>query len=62
MGVGRDMGVLDWGRDRRRGMGSFGVEFGAFHVINGDFATRLLPNDFGQDLFILSTVLQIKVK
>jgi len=40
-GVGRGMGVLDEGRDRRTGRGSF-----------GDFATRLFPNYFGQDLFV----------
>jgi len=27
-GVGRGMGVLDWGGDRRRRRGSFGGEFG----------------------------------
>jgi len=30
-GAGRVMGVLDGGGDRRRGRGSFGNEFGAFH-------------------------------
>jgi len=30
-GVGRGMGVLDEGGDCRRGRGSFGGEFGAFH-------------------------------
>jgi len=30
-GVGRGMGVLDWGGDRRRRRGSFGGEFGASH-------------------------------
>ena len=30
-GVGRGMGVLDEGGDRRRGKGSFGGEFGASH-------------------------------
>jgi len=30
-GVGRGMGVLDGGGDRRKGKGSFGGEFGASH-------------------------------
>ena len=29
-GVGRGMGVLDTGRDRRRERGNFGIEFGAY--------------------------------
>ena len=36
-GVGQDMGVLDAGGDRRRGMGCFGVNFGRLIVTNGDF-------------------------
>jgi len=40
-GVGRGMGVLDEGGDRRRG--SSGGEF-------GDFVTWLFPNYFAQDL------------
>jgi len=38
-GVGRGMGVLDWGGDRQRGRGSFGGEFGRPVVTNGAFAT-----------------------
>ena len=49
-GVGRGMGVLDGGGDRRRGMGSFGVNMG--HpipiVTNAGFvAKRLFPNYIG---------------
>ena len=39
-GVGRGMGVLDGGADRRRGRGSFGGEFGASHCNQWAFATR----------------------
>ena len=42
-GVGRGMGVLDGGGDRRRGMDSFGVNFGR-------------PVYFGQDLLISGSV------
>ena len=51
IGVGRGIGnwYIRWGGYRRRGRGSFGVEFGASHC-NGDFATRLFPNYFGQYL------------
>ena len=52
-GVGPVMGVLDGGGDRRRGMGSFGVNLERPVVINLDFATRLFPNYFGQDLLSL---------
>jgi len=51
-GVGRGMGVLDGGGDRRRARGSFGVNLGRPIVTNGDFATLLFPNYFRQDLFI----------
>jgi len=34
-----------------KGRGSFGVNLGRAIVTNGDFATRLFPNYFGQDLF-----------
>ena len=36
-GVGRGMGVLDWGGDHRRGRGSFRVNLGHSIVTNGDF-------------------------
>ena len=36
-GVGLCIGVLDFGGDRRRGMGSFGGEFGEFHGNHGKF-------------------------
>jgi len=35
--VGRGMGVLDEGGDRRRGRGSFGVNLGRPIVTSGDF-------------------------
>jgi len=38
-GVGRGMGVLDGGGDRRRGRGSLGVNLGRPIVTNGDFVT-----------------------
>ena len=52
-GVGRGMGVLDGGRDRRRRRGSFVGEFGHPIVTNGDFATRLFPNYIWQDLLYI---------
>jgi len=36
-GVGRGMGVLNGGGDRRMGRGSFGGELGRPVVTNGDF-------------------------
>ena len=52
-GVGRGMGVLDWGGDRRREGTVFWVNLGRPIVTNGDFATRLFPNYFGQDLLMI---------
>ena len=56
-GVGRGMCVLDGvvivegeGRD------CFGVNLGRPIVTNGDFATRLFANDFGQYLLLLVNV------
>jgi len=49
-GVGRSTGVLDGGRDRRREGAVLRVNLGRLIVTNGDFATRLFPNHFGQDL------------
>jgi len=46
------MDVLDGGGDRRREIGSIGVNLGRPIVTNGDFATRFFPNYFGQDLFL----------
>jgi len=43
-GVGLGMSVLDFGGDRRRGRGSFGVNFGHPIVTNGAFATRSSQN------------------
>jgi len=55
-GVGRRMGVLDGGGDRRRGSGRIGINVGHPIVTNGDFvaylfstvrvATQLFPNYF----------------
>ena len=39
-GVGLVVGVLDFGGDRRRGRGSFGVNLGRPIVTNGAFARR----------------------
>jgi len=53
-GVGRGMGVLDGGSNRRRGKGSFGVNLGRPIVTNGDSAAELcesdvlFPNHFGR--------------
>jgi len=46
-GVGRGMGVVivEW-----EGL-VFGVNLGHPIVTSGDFATRLFPNYFGQDLY-----------
>jgi len=53
-GVGRGMGVLDEGGDRRREGAVLGVSLGRPIVIKGDFATRLFPNFFGQGLLLLA--------
>jgi len=45
-GVGRRMGG-----DRRRKGAVLGMNLGRPVVTNGDFATRLFPDDFGDDLF-----------
>jgi len=50
-GVSGWRGVLDGGGDLQKGRGIFGGEFGRPTVSNGDSATRLFPNYFGQDLF-----------
>jgi len=42
-GVGRGMGVLDGGRDRRRGRGSFGGEFRASHCNQWGLCDAALP-------------------
>ena len=48
-GRSRD-GCIRWDGDRRRGSCSFGVNLGRPIITNGDFATRLFPNYFEQDL------------
>jgi len=53
-GVGRGMGVLGGGGDRRRGRDRFGVNLGRHIVTNGAFATRLFSNYF-EDLLLLLT-------
>jgi len=40
-GVGLDMGVLDFGGDRRRGRGSLGMNLRSPIVTNGDFVASL---------------------
>ena len=37
VGRGMSVGLLDWGADRRRGRGSFGVNLGRLIVTGGDF-------------------------
>ena len=53
-GVSRGMGVLDEGGDRRREGAVLVVNLGRPVVTNGDFATRLFPNYFGQDLLFVA--------
>ena len=48
----RGMGVLDGDRDRRRGRGSFGVNWDRPIVTNGDLAMRLYRNYFRQYLLL----------
>jgi len=52
-GVGLGMGVLDFGGDRRRGMGSFGGKFGVFHCNQWGLCDALFPNYF-EDLLYCS--------
>ena len=49
--VGRGISVVDGGGDYRRRRDSFGVNLGHSIVTNRDFAMRLFPSYFGQDLF-----------
>ena len=57
-GVGRGMGVLDGGGDRRREGAVLAVNLGRPIVTYGDFTTRLFQNYFGQDLFTLRSCQQ----
>jgi len=50
-GVARRMDVLDEVDDCRREGAVLGVNLERPIVTNGDFATQLFPNYFGQDLF-----------
>jgi len=59
-GVGRGMGVLDGGGDRRREGAVLGVNLGRPIVTNGSFATQLFSNYF-EDLFYYSSVLHHQV-
>jgi len=43
-GVVRGMSVLDGDHDHRRGMGSFGGEFGAYHLVTDD--VHIQSHDF----------------
>jgi len=52
-GVGRGMGVLDEGGDRRSKRGRCGVNLGRPIVTSGNIATRLFPNYFGLDSLLL---------
>jgi len=47
------------GSYRRRGRGSFGVNLGRPIVSNGDFATRLFPNYFGQYLSFMTSCIDV---
>ena len=51
-GRSRD-GCIRWGGNHRKGMGSFGVNLRRRIVTDGDFATLLFLNYFGQDLLLL---------
>jgi len=44
-GVGRGMGVLDGGGNRRRGRSSFGVNLGRPVITNGDSVAQLRESD-----------------
>jgi len=52
-GVGRGMGVLDGGGDRRMEGAVLGVNLGRPIVTNGAFETRLFSNYF-EDLFLVT--------
>jgi len=52
-GVGRGIGASD-GAVIAEGKGQFGVNFGHPTVTNGDFATRLFTDYFGQDLLMMN--------
>ena len=52
-GVGRGMGVLDEGGYRRREGAVLRLTLGRPVVTNGDFATQLFQNYFGQYLFLI---------
>ena len=54
--VGRGMGVLDGVVIIEGEEAAFGVNMGRPIVTNGDFATWLFPNYFGQDLFYNNVV------
>jgi len=51
-GVGLGMGVLDFGGDRRRGMGSSGGEFAGPIVTNGDFVASLCGTAYSDQAVI----------
>ena len=55
------VGVLDGGGDRRREGAVLGVNLGRPIVTNEDFATRLFPNHFQQDLFLLKLIIHYVV-
>jgi len=55
-GVGRYMGVLDRGRDRRRRRGSFGGEFGASHCKQWGLCDAALPKLLWAGLVIHPTL------
>jgi len=44
-------GCIRRDRDRQKGRAVLGVNFGRPIISNGDFATRLFPDYFAQDLF-----------
>jgi len=51
-GVGPGMGVLDWVVTVEGEGAVLGVNLGHTIVSNGNFATRLFPYYFGQDLLV----------
>ena len=61
-GIGRKMDVLDWVVIVEGEGTVLGVNVGHHIVTNGDFATRLFSNYFGQDFFSYTKYTLVKEK